>query len=447
MSRRSSAYAIEPWQSKTDAVLARKGFSLGSPAVWTLLAMVAVLVGMTPFVEIDRVVTSTSGKIVATQALRTFQALDPAIIASIDVREGQEVRSGQSLATLDPTFATADVGGLRRQLTGLGAQIGRAEAEQAGRPFDGETAPSAEAQPSVSLQATLFAQRAAQLRAQVSSYDEKIGATQAAIARIEADQSHLADRETIARRLQAMRDTLYRSGSTSLLNLLQASDSHLEVQRSLENDRNSLEEMRHQMSGLQSDRRSTIEQWFTASSQELIAAENQRDLARSSLDKAVKRQDLVHLVATEPSVVLTLTKLSAGSVLKEGESVMELMPLAAPVKAEIQFSAADIGFVHPGDRVTLKVDAFSHLEHGTAAGRLDWISEGAFTADQAGRTVPPFYRGRVTIETMNFVAVPSGFRLIPGMSLAADIDVGRRSLSKYLVGTILHGLGEALREP
>ena len=447
MSRRSSAYAIEPWQSKTDAVLARKGLSFGSPTIWTLLAMVAVLLGLTPFVEIDRVVTSTSGKIVATQSLRTFQALDPSIIKSIDVKEGEEVRQGQSLATLDPTFTAADVDGLRRQMIGLGAQIDRAQAEQAGRRFDPAPGTSVEAQPYVALQASLFERRAAQLRAQISSSDEKIRATQASIARIETDQTHLVDREKIAQQLQTMRDTLYKSGSTSLLNLLQASDSHLEVQRSLENDKNTLAEMHHQLAGLQSDRQSAIHQWYTASSQELIAAENQRDLAQSSLDKAVKHQDLVRLVATEPSVVLTLTKLSSGSVLKEGDSVMQLMPLSAPVKAEIQFSAADIGFVRPGDRITLKVDAFSYLEHGTAEGRLDWISEGAFTTDDAGKAVAPFYKGRVTIEKMSFINIPAGFRLIPGMTLVADIDVGRRSLSKYLVGTILHGLGEALREP
>ena len=36
---------------------------------------------------------------------QVFQALDPSIIKSIDVKEGQRVEKGQLLATLDPTFA------------------------------------------------------------------------------------------------------------------------------------------------------------------------------------------------------------------------------------------------------------------------------------------------------------------------------------------------------
>ncbi|MBE7190752.1 MAG: hypothetical protein INR67_20890, partial [Jatrophihabitans endophyticus] len=81
--RRTPSYLIEPWQSKTDAVLARRGPSVGSPAIWTLVLMVAVLCGIAPFVEIDRTVSSSSGRIVATEALSTFQALDASIIKTV----------------------------------------------------------------------------------------------------------------------------------------------------------------------------------------------------------------------------------------------------------------------------------------------------------------------------------------------------------------------------
>ena len=167
------SHEIAPWVSQTDAVLARRRRSFGSPAVLTLIAMVAALFGFTPFVDIDRIVTSTSRTIVATEALNTVQALDPSIIKTIDVREGDVVQQGQLLATLDPTFAAADVDQLRQQLAGLDAQIARAEAEQAGTAY--KPAPELLSQsPYVALQLSLFEERAAQLDAQVRSFDEKI---------------------------------------------------------------------------------------------------------------------------------------------------------------------------------------------------------------------------------------------------------------------------------
>ena len=449
MSRRppSPHYLIAPWQSKTDGVLARSRPPLGAPAAWTLALMVAVLGGIAPFLEIDRTVSSSAGRVVAKDAMTTFQALDPSIIRSVDVREGEVVRQGQLLATLDPTFAAADVDGLRRQMAGLDALIARARAEQTGASVPPAAEGPARDDPYARVQVDLFAERAAQLRAQLASFDERIGAAQAAVAKVQADIGHVTDRVGIAKRIEGMRDTLYKSGSTSLLNLLQANDTSLEMERSLENDRNAGAELQHQIASLRSDRDSAVQQWFAASSQELIAAENQRDTARALLDKALKHQDLVRLVAPKPSVVLTLTKLSEGSVLKQGDPVMTLMPVDAPVEAEIRLAAADIGFVRPGDAATLKFDAFNYVDHGTAAGRLEWISEGAFSDDDQGKPVPPFYRARVAIEKAKFVNVPSGFRLIPGMTLQADIDVGKRSLFQYAASTLLHHFAEAMREP
>ena len=83
----------------------------------------------------------------------------------------------------------------------------------------------------------------------------------------------------------------------------------------------------------------------------------------------------------------------------------------------------------------------------TAEGKLEWVSQGAFTVDENGKPVAPFYKARVSIDKLDFINVPSGFRLIPGMTLTADLDVGRRSVLQFVAGTLFHGLGEALREP
>ena len=52
------------------------------------------------------------------------------------MREGERVKAGDELATLDPTFAAADVEALKLQIASLDAQIARCEAELANRPYD-----------------------------------------------------------------------------------------------------------------------------------------------------------------------------------------------------------------------------------------------------------------------------------------------------------------------
>jgi len=210
---------------------------------------------------------------------------------------------------------------------------------------------------------------------------------------------------------------------------------------------NSLLEAQHTLASVIAEREAYVRQWSTQLSQDLVTARTSLDSSRAQLDKATKHQDLVKLAAAESSVVLTMAKLSVGSVLKQGDTLFTLMPANSPVEAEIRVSSREIGFLRPGDHCVLKIDAFNHMEHGTAEGAVRWISDNAFTIDDDGRPIEPYYRARCSIDATQFRNMPSKFRLIPGMTLEADLKVGTRSVAMYMLGGVLRGLSESMREP
>jgi hemolysin D len=43
--------------------------------------------------------------------------------------------------------------------------------------------------------------------------------------------------------------------------------------------------------------------------------------------------------------------------------------------------------------------------------------------------------------------LPAGFHIMPGMPVAADIKVGKRTVMAYLLGRILPVMSEGMREP
>ena len=101
-----------------------------------------------------------------------------------------------------------------------------------------------------------------------------------------------------------------------------------------------------------------------------------------------------------------------------------------------------------GDPVTLKVSAFNSYEHGSGKGRLEWISENAFTDESTGNgAAQPYYRARASIDRGEFHDVTSDFRLVPGMTLTADVHVGNRSAFTYILGGFFRGMGETMRGP
>ena len=287
----------------------------------------------------------------------------------------------------------------------------------------------------------------AQYQAQMNSFDAKIQQTQATIEKFQNDEGRYQQRDDIAKQVEDMRTLLAEHGTGSLLNKLISQDQHIEMLRTLEYDHNSLIEAEHTLASLQADREAFKQQWFSALSQDLVTARNALDTAKAQLEKATKHQDLVRLSATEDLVVLTLAKLSVGSVLKEGDALFTLMPVDTPLEAEVRIASRDVGFLRDGDRCTMKIDAFNFVEHGTAQGKVSWISDGAFTTDDNGQPVEAYYKARCSVDKMNFHNVPENFRLIPGMTLSADMNIGSRSVAAYLLSGFMRGVGQAMREP
>jgi len=434
-------FESETAEIREDPEPARLRFTLHA-----LAGLFASLLAVSVVMPMNRVVTSVAGEMVTTEPTIVLQALDPSIIKTLDIQEGELVKRGRLLATLDPTFTTADVSALTLQIASFDAQIARTEAELAHRDFDppvGTTPQDAYA----ALQKAYYVQRKGQFDAQLQAYDEQIAQNRATIRKLEADLAHYDNRVKINQQIEDMRASLAASQFGSRLNLLTATDQRVEILRNLDSDRNGLVESEHQLAATTANRDAFIQQWAAQVSQELVTARNGLDNAREQLAKASRHQDLVRLEAPEEAVVLKLAKLSVGSVLKEGDPFIMLAPLRSPLEAEVHILARDIGFCRAGDKATLKFDPFNFVEHGTASGMVRWISEGAFTQDDNGSPVAPYYKARIALTKVDLKGVPDSFRLVPGMTLTADIQVGSRSVFMYMWRGVIRGVGEAMREP
>lgn len=440
---------VRLFQSETGEILEASEPTGVRATVFVLAAFVATLIVLLVVTRLDRVVTSSGGEIVTTQPTVVVQALDPSIIKTINVREGERVKAGDVLATLDPTFAMADVDSLRLQIASLDAQIARCEAELAGQPFMPPPTPDPGAARYGELQKAYHAQRKAQYDDQMRAYNAQRAQIEATIAKLQNNQTRYTDRAKLAQEVEQMRATLAAAQVGSRLALLAATDQKTELLRNLEYDHNSLIESQHQLQATTATRNAFAQQWLGQTSQELVTARNQRDTALQQLEKAQRKKDLVRLVATEDSVVLRMAKLSVGSVLREGDPLLYLAPLGSPVEAEARIMPRDVGFIRAGDPVKVKLDAFNFVEHGMVEGTIRWISEGSFTTDDRNNTPTqePYYKARVALTNTKLRDVPDSFRLIPGMTLTADVHIGTRSILMYMVSGAVRGASEAMREP
>ncbi|HLJ21042.1 MAG TPA: HlyD family type I secretion periplasmic adaptor subunit [Stellaceae bacterium] len=443
-SARSTAAVLESFQSETGTLLAERGPLL---ARWTLRLAAAALVSAlvtAGFVKIDRMVTG-AGHIYSLQPTMVVQSLDRAIITSLRVRDGDRVSAGQVLATLDPTFAAADVAQLNVQIESLNATIGRLEAEREGRDIKASDLPPRY----VAIQQALWIQRNAEHDQRLRGYDAKIAELQAKLDKAQANIKHYTSQLQIMSEVEDIRHKLYDLKDGSRLTYLEATNQRLELARSLEQEKNALAETQHALESARADRETFVRQWQGQVDSELIQHRTERDAAMEQLIKATKHHDLIDLRASTDAIVLNVGKFSVGSVLPEATPLLTLVPVDAPLEAEIHVDAQEIGFIRPGDSVSIKVESYNYLEHGTVEGHLRVLSADAFTTSDDDKATPvrPYYKGYVALDHVDLHGVPPDFRLVQGTPVTADIQVGQRTLLSYLIRGALRSVDESMREP
>ncbi len=414
--------------------------------------MLGLLVVFISFAHLDRVVTTT-GRIVPAAGALTVQPLDKAIISSILVSVGDRVKKGQVLATLDPTFVHADLTELQQKVASLSPQKRRIEAEEAGQPFHADLS-----QPFDLLQESIFKQRATEFQSGIVDFDQRINSSEAQVVGLRQSLADYQERLKIAVETEDMNTKLEANGIISHLQLITIQDQRIELARKLGEVQNTLAATEHTLESLREQRKVYIDKWHDDNLNNLVGVKNQLEEAEGDLTKAKKHSDLANLVAPVDAVVLKIPKLSLGGVATDAEPLFSLMPVNAPLEADVQIDAKDSGFVKVGDPVRIKLEAYRFLEHGTADGVVKTITQDSFTevssqdtmttqASGASNTRSPYFDARITITAVNLHHVPDEVRLIPGMTLQADIVVGRRTILWYLLGGALRSGSEAMREP
>ena len=405
-----------------------------------LTAMLVTFLLWASLSEVDQVV-SAQGKLITPLPNIVVQPMDTAIIQSINVRVGQVVKKGEVLAMLDPTFAQADESEIRSRLSSLDTQTQRLEAEISGRRLAGNPEGN-----DAELQARLSTEREASYKAQMRKMDEGVTRLRASLNTNRLDQQVLGARVRDLREIEAMQEKLVAQKFAAPIRLLEAREKRLEIERENQLASNREQELVSELAAAEADRTAFIKGWRQRTMEELLTTSRDRNALSEQLQKADKRYRLVTLVAPADAVVLEIAKLSQGSVARGTEPLFTLVPLGAELEAEVEIDSIDVGYIRQGDVVRVKLDAFPFQRHGTLDAKLRTVSEDAFRRETA-QGQGAYYLSRISLGKATLKNLPNQSRLLPGMTLTAEIKVGSRSVISYLLWPLTKTLDESIREP
>jgi hemolysin D len=145
---------------------------------------------------------------------------------------------------------------------------------------------------------------------------------------------------------------------------------------------------------------------------------------------------------------------------------MVIVPAGARLEAEAMVSNRDIGFVHAGEPVEIKVDTFNFTRYGLIHGEVSSVSQDSIVRDKpaggAGaaksgalaETSEPqgqqgqelLYAARISLDRTQMQIVDKMINLSPGMAVTVEIKTGSRRIIEYVLSPLLRYKHESLRE-
>jgi hemolysin D len=387
------------------------------------------------------------GRILPSGRVKVVQPFEAGIVREILVQEGDIVRFGQPLVRLDSTLAAADLENLRAQISAFVAEQGRLRqilaAIDSGTgdmepPIPGVFQPAHRPSPQLvrvhAAADAILAEQAA-LEQELAARQWERRAALDHVARLESTLPLISERTGAVRAM--MEQNLV--PRVHWLEMEEQRLSHIK-QRDAETHRVAM--LDADIAALGQRLRGRRQQVRERLLEELVRVEQQLVTAQLESRKAGRRLAWQTLTAPVSGSVLGIAVHTTGAVVTPAQELLRIVPADVALEAEARVRSQDIGFVHAGMAVTVKLETFPFTRYGVIHGDITGIAADAVADERLG----PVFPARLRLASAAMMVEGKAVPLSPGMVFTAEFRLGRRRIIEYVLAPLLRYRDEALRE-
>jgi adhesin transport system membrane fusion protein len=411
---------------------------------FTILAvacLLAAFIGWAWHAALDEF-TIGQGKVIPARKVQLVQNLEGGIVRAIHVREGQGVREGDLLMSIDPTSPGAQLEEAREKIGALSAMMARLDAELNGREpvFPAELS---ERRPDlVANESALFRSRRAERESALAGLDLQIRQREQELVETTARVANLGGGLEIAKRELGLLRPLLASGAAARIEVIRAEGKVNDTEGLLKAAELALPRIEAAIAEARG-RREEKAQGFRA---EALAKLSQVESEFAALTQAMRgNEDKVRRTEMKSpvnGVVKTVHVTTIGQVVQPGLSVVEIVPMDETLLVEAQVRPQDIAQLRPGLGAIVKLTAYDFAIYGGLDATLEHIGADSVTTEK-GET---YYviRARTTRASLSHAG--REWPIMPGMVAEVEVKTGRKTVLQYLMKPITRVGHAALRE-
>jgi HlyD family secretion protein len=389
------------------------------------------------------------GTVESESSRKTIQHLEGGIIRAILVADGDAVRAGQTLISLEDTKARAEAQSLQGQLWDATAREARLQAEQHAEErvsFPAMLEMARNANPSVAAvlagQQGIFETRRQVFQSQAAVNREKRSQVEKEIEGLRAQESAASRRIEIVREEAATVAMLVSKGlerRPRLLNL-ERETADIEGRRGeivaqISRAEQVINESQATLLKLENDRQNEI-------AQSLREAQNQIFQIRERLQAADDQLLRTAVKAPEDGVVTDLRIHTPGGVIGAGAPLMDLVPRQDRLIVTARVRPEDIDVVRPGLSADVNLLPYNQRRVPRLKGTVAHVSADRLVDK---RTDQPYYAAKIRVQDPRIAEI-DGIRIIPGMPAQVFIKTGRGTVALYALKPLLDSFNNAFHE-
>lgn len=409
----------------------------------SLAAMFFVFIAWAGLAHIE-IVANAEGKLVPASFVRVAQPVEDGLIKRVLVKDGQQVKAGEPLVELDPLYAQEDAQSAFTQKDRLALQLSRIDAELTGRVFVPNVGPP-------ELRSAALAEFNLRKQALMAALSE----ASASVTRAKSDLSTSLERlrqadqvlPLVARQSKQQKE-LQAQGFVSEAVALDKDKELVAARQDLAVQTSAVETAKAVLRQAEAGSTRIVSDYKKQLVEERAQVLSELSTMEADVAKRSHRLSQMVLKAPVSGTVNGLASLSAGQVVKAGQTLLSVVPRGERLRFEGWLRNEDAAYVGLGMPVRVKLAAYPFQKYGWIDGEVSWVGVDSETPE-AMRNMqgePLFYKVRIDLGQQELVRDEKRYPAKPGMQAVADVQLGSRTLFEYFTSPMRKVLMEAARE-
>ncbi|MDB5555020.1 MAG: rspE [Rhizobium sp.] len=372
------------------------------------------------------------------------------VVGKILVKEGQQVKGGETLLIFDDAFDRAELKVIESQLFPLLGTRGRLLAEQDNSPepkFDPELVARAKTSPTeadiIHSQSELLKARRLTRDQQMNQLKERQQQTNRQIdglnSRIEGLNNQIA---LIDGDLKGQRELL-RRGLTQRARVTALERDRAQAVGNIEEADASIAESKARIAEVELAIINVGSQMREEAIKELGDAEGRIAELRERRNSTLETLARIEVKAPMSGRVFNMTVHAIRQVVRAAEPILEIVPNDVKLIISVQVSPAQIDQIHIGQNAIIRFNAFDRRHTPDLRGTVRRVSADVITNERTGQS---YYTVSLAINEGEVKYLGPTAVIIPGMPVDAFIQTTERTPFDYLVRPITSYFGKSMLE-